>query len=84
MKITEIRIDIGETVGLPNYSSAKIQAGVSVQIEEGENPTEAKRKAIDWVMDTVQKEIDRALILAGQPSKYNKVNGIEGATNGRP
>ncbi len=57
MKVKEISIGKNRKVGLPNYSSVDIHAGITVIIEEGDDIEEVYRD----LSDEVQREIDNEL-----------------------
>jgi len=45
MKVTELRLGCSHTVGLPNYSSIKVEASLVVAVEEGETLADVSARA---------------------------------------
>lgn len=42
VELTEVSIGMGVTIGLPDYSSARVDAVMKARIHEGQNPDEVR------------------------------------------
>ena len=53
-----VSLKLGVTVGLPNYCGVRVDVGVDVPLEEGDDLEEVYQKAHDWAMGKLQAETD--------------------------
>lgn len=64
MKVKEITVSTARKLGLPGYSSLDVAAAVTVTLEDGDEPTEAYKRA--W--DTVEGQVVGRIQLKGLES----------------
>lgn len=73
MKVNQISVLVGYTKNLGNYESLRLDAGVTVEVEEGENEKKAYKKA--W--DLAGEQISEQLALFGEEKKSGVHKGLK-------
>jgi hypothetical protein len=63
-KVTEVRVDVTYTKSLPNYENVKPSAGLSIQLEPGDNAKDVFAKAWDMCGAEIASQI---ALFQGQP-----------------
>jgi hypothetical protein len=73
MRIKTISVELGQTVGFAKgFGSVSIRSSVEVEVEPGEDPEVVYRKALKFVKDRVESELentDADLALPERPEK---------------
>mgnify|MGYP003402662717 CR=1 FL=1 len=76
MKVTEIYVSYGATLNVGNYNSARMDLGLRVSLEEGDDADAVREQLIEKTRAAVRKEAQRlidagrkevAAVLAGLP-----------------
>lgn len=71
MKLTQITVSYGETVGLPEYSNVKPQLSLTATVVDGEDPAAIEADLWQQVRTAVQEQADRTLEQNDRPAKYD-------------
>ena len=57
MVISEVRVTLAQTVGMPNYGSARIEVSVAATVGAGESPNAVYGKLLTWTKEKIAAQV---------------------------
>ena len=75
-KVTSISVEAAITLNLGNYQSAKVSAGATLEIMEGDNIKNVYKQAYDMVTSEIDKQQDEIKGVVNGEKKSGQTRGL--------